>query len=371
MKKLVLPFLLILIVPFFLSGAKKTEEKNSTIQIAILLDTSNSMDGLIDQAKTQLWKIVNELARSKRDGETIDLQVALYEYGNNNIPEGESYVKMIVPLSTDLDKISDELFNLTTNGGDEYCGTVIKSAVSGLKWNEDNDMLKIIVIAGNEPFTQGGVDYNISCKDAISKGIIVNTIFCGNYEEGVNTHWKAGADIADGKYMNIDQNQQIVHIDAPQDEEIAMLGMGINKTYITYGMAGREKKALQAEQDENSANISPAVMAERAVAKAGAQYRNEAWDLVDAEEQGIIDLDKLDEEYLPKELKELSKDERIAFIENKRKERVDIQSKINKLNEDRRKFIAEKMLESETNTFDAAMINVIREQAKAKNYDLD
>ncbi|MCK7528196.1 MAG: hypothetical protein MZV64_66800 [Ignavibacteriales bacterium] len=43
--------------------------KNNSIQLALLLDTSNSMDGLIDQAKSQLWKIVNELATSKKDGQ--------------------------------------------------------------------------------------------------------------------------------------------------------------------------------------------------------------------------------------------------------------------------------------------------------------
>jgi hypothetical protein len=37
-----------------------------TVQIAILLDTSNSMDGLIGQAKTQLWNVVNEFVRPGR-----------------------------------------------------------------------------------------------------------------------------------------------------------------------------------------------------------------------------------------------------------------------------------------------------------------
>ena len=36
-----------------------------TVQIAILLDTSNSMDGLIAQAKTQLWNVVNEFVRAQ------------------------------------------------------------------------------------------------------------------------------------------------------------------------------------------------------------------------------------------------------------------------------------------------------------------
>src|SRR4030095_9928908 len=39
--------------------------KDQTIMMALLLDTSNSMDGLIDQAKSQLWKIVNELHEAK------------------------------------------------------------------------------------------------------------------------------------------------------------------------------------------------------------------------------------------------------------------------------------------------------------------
>ncbi len=38
------------------------------IQLAILLDTSGSMDGLIDQARSRLWKIVNELATARKNG---------------------------------------------------------------------------------------------------------------------------------------------------------------------------------------------------------------------------------------------------------------------------------------------------------------
>src|SRR3954462_14366617 len=51
------------------------------VQIAILLDTSNSMDGLIEQAKIELWRIVNELAKAQPDGQHPDVQVALYQYG--------------------------------------------------------------------------------------------------------------------------------------------------------------------------------------------------------------------------------------------------------------------------------------------------
>ena len=63
-------FFIYSLVPLSNQIFDKKPTKNSSIQLALLLDTSNSMDGLIDQAKSQLWKIVNELATSKKDATT-------------------------------------------------------------------------------------------------------------------------------------------------------------------------------------------------------------------------------------------------------------------------------------------------------------
>jgi len=64
--------------------ASKLEE-NTKIQVAILLDTSGSMDGLIEQAKSRLWNIVNTLTTLKYSGKTPTIEIALYEYGNDGI----------------------------------------------------------------------------------------------------------------------------------------------------------------------------------------------------------------------------------------------------------------------------------------------
>ncbi len=103
-------------------------EKKPLVQIAILLDTSGSMSGLIDQARAELWSIVNEFIFAERDGQQPELQVALYEYGKDSLAKEGGYIRQIVPFTTDLDKVSEELFALETNGGDEYCGWVIKEA---------------------------------------------------------------------------------------------------------------------------------------------------------------------------------------------------------------------------------------------------
>ncbi len=106
-----------------------TPVSNQYIKVAILLDTSNSMDGLIDQAKAQLWEIVNELSYAKCKSKRPNLQIALYEYGNDGLSSYNGYIRKIVAFTDDLDDVSKELFSLTTNGGSEYCGAVIQSSL--------------------------------------------------------------------------------------------------------------------------------------------------------------------------------------------------------------------------------------------------
>ena len=342
------------------------------VQMAILLDTSGSMEGLIEQAKSQLWKIVNTMATSKRNGRSPQLEVALYEYGKSTIPKSEGHLRMIVPMSRDLDLLSDELFKLKTNGGNEFCGQVIGAAVDGLKWSESAKDYKVIFIAGNEPFTQGTVDYRKTCKAAIENGIIVNTIFCGNEQEGVKTNWKDGADLADGQYMTIDHNKKVVHISAPQDKELAKLGQTLNETYIAYGTAGKKKKEMQKRQDSNAASVGGAVMVQRSVAKASKQYSNAGWDLVDADKEGAVKVEELEEEALPEEMKKMTPNERKRYVDEMQKKREKIQQKIKTLKKERDAFVAKKRkAQAQDKTLDSAMISAIKQQAGKKKFKFE
>ena len=352
--------------------AKTTADGRPVIQLALLLDTSNSMDGLINQAKTELWKIVNEFATAKKKGKTPHLEVALYEYGKSSLPAKEGYIRMIVPLSTNLDKISEELFALKTNGGSEYCGQVIDRATTELAWSEDGGDLKIIVVAGNEPFTQGPVDYKKAAKAAISKGIMINTIFCGPEDTGIQGMWKDGAVLADGRFMNIDQNQAVVHIAAPQDKKIAELNGRLNKTYVAYGKKGKMAVARQVAEDANAATLSVEVASERAVTKSSGFYRNADWDLVDAAGDGTVDLSEVEEEALPEEMRGLDEKGRKEYVEKKTEERKKIQAEIQKLNKDRKNYVAaerKKMDKSGSESLDSALIKAVRSQAVEADFE--
>src|SRR6266540_1938364 len=335
------------------------------VQLAILLDTSSSMDGLIEQAKGQLWKIVNEFINAKQNGKRPELEVALYEYGKSSLSASSGWIRQIVPLTNDLDKISEELFKLTTNGGEEYCGWVIKDAVERLTWSPSPDAFKASFIAGNEPFTQGPVDYAKSCKAAIEKGIIVNTIHCGGEGEGIQTKWQDGALLAEGKYMVIDHNQAVVHFAAPQDKEIARLGVELNKTYIAFGHAGQANLARQSAQDANSAALAPqGSSVQRALSKSSAYYCNSSWDLVDACKGTNFNLSALKKEELPVEMQKMTETERKTYVETRTKEREKIQQEINLLNSDRTKFVAEQSKKHSTsNTLDTVVVTAVREQA--------
>jgi hypothetical protein len=353
------------------AGSPRRGSTGPRIQMAILLDTSGSMDGLIGQARSRLWKIVNELATARKGGRIPRLQVALYEYGQDGIPAASGYLRRIVPLSEDLDRVSEELFKLKTNGGREYCGQVIQAAVRGLEWSRSGGDLKMIFIAGNEPFTQGGVDYRSSCREAIAHGIIVNTIFCGPYPEGLRTEWKAGADLADGRYLAIDADHTPPPVSAPQDAEIARLSRELNQTYIAFGKDGGAGKLRQEEQDLNAAAVSGEVLAQRAAAKASPQYSNSAWDLVDARKAGAVKLEEMKDEDLPEEMKGMSLKKRSEYVAAMQGKREALQKKIAGLHAERERFVAEKMKDqAETNTLDSAIIEALRRQAAAKNFTI-
>lgn len=358
------------------SGAANAapEARAPRIQVAILLDTSNSMDGLIDQARNQLWQVVGAFGGARRGGVAPTLEVAVFEYGNSGLSAQQGYVREVVGLTTDLDRVSEALFGLSTNGGDEYCGYAIDVAARRLQWSTSSDDVRAIFIAGNEPFTQGPVSYMSAIEAAKQRGIVVNTIHAGPQEEGVATHWLTGAQLAGGHFLSIDANRKTVHIAAPQDARIAELNLKLNETYLPFGPAGREAKERQRAQDEKSAGISGALLSKRAAAKASSYYESSSWDLVDAVEQKKVKLEDVKEEELPEALRSVAPAERPAAVARKAQERKDVQKQIQALGAEREAFVAaerRKQASDPEKALDDALIGSVVEQGKSKGFSFD
>jgi len=346
-------------------------EGNARIQLAILLDTSNSMDGLIHQTREQLWQMVDELSNAKRQGQRPKLEVAVFEYGNDGLPADTGHVRKVQGLTSDLDKVSEALFSLTTNGGEEYCGYAIQTAISQLEWSRNADDLHMIFIAGNEPFTQGPISYAEAIHLAKQHDVTVSTIFAGDHNEGVSSGWQHGAILAGGNFMSIDHNQQIAHIAAPQDKTIAELNQQLNSTYVPFGEAGEESFARQREQDKNSADVSDAYLAKRAKSKVSGLYSSSRWDLVDAMKDGEVELEALDQQQLPTEMQSMNLDDQRQYVTQKKAEREVIQAQILKLSQERDAYVTEQRQQqasAQAPTVSDAIRAAITEQAEKKQY---
>jgi len=330
------------------------------------------MDGLIDQAKTQLWKFVNELSKASVDGAKPILQIALYEYGNDGLSSRNGFVKLIASFTNDLDEISSKLFSLSTNGGSEFCGEVIQQSVSSLNWEGGENDLKIIFIAGNEPFNQGSYSYKEACSKAVNNGIYVNTIYCGAYEEGISTFWQSGAVAGNGNYMCIEQDRKTVFYDTPYDKILDSLNTELNSTYLYYGAQAQYRQENQYAQDNNSGYFGSANKAERSVSKAGSFYNNSSWDLVDAYNDKSIDVYKIQNSSWPEHLRAIPIQSRILIIEDMNVRRMQIKTQILDINRLRLSYIDKlKVASGDQNSLDEAMLKAIREQAVKKGFVFD
>lgn len=340
------------------------------IQIALLLDTSSSMDGLIDQARRQLWGVVNALDSASFEDARPQLEIAIYEYGNAATLQANGWSRRVTPFSSELDVVSEGLFGLSTHGGEEFAGQTIGRAIDELKWAEGSNVLRVLYIAGNEEFDQGPVDYRSAIARARAKGIVVNTINCVGLG-GADPGWSEAAAVGGGKALQIDQDAPAVQRNAPQDADILSLGQELNRTYIRYGSQGSRGLRNLETQDNNTIANGVQSTVERTLSKSTGYYRNPSWDLVDAIEDGVAAYEGLNVADLPEELQGLDPDAIEEFVEDKATQRQNIQTKLAKLRADREEFLTAQGELSGDATLRRALLLSLREQATAAGFTLD
>ncbi len=333
------------------------------IQIALLLDDSGSMEGLIGQARSYLWDVVNRLSHTTRNGVHPRIEVALYHYGD--VP---ALARPLAPFTTDLDEVSRLLFAINGGGGEERCGEVIRNAGEQLDWSVRPTDLKMIIIAGNEPFTQGPVDWASACRAVKGRGITVTTVHCGDREAGIGGLWAEGARLGGGTFACIDQNRALSRVIAPQDEAISRLNVELNSTYLPYGANGAASAQKQAAQDQNAAASAPAAACSRAAVKASGAYQNGSWDLVDAVRDGKVAIATLEDAELPTQLQALPADQREAEVTRQSQRRIQVQTKMTALVTQREAWVAANQPAAAADDLRAALVGAVEQQATEAGY---
>ena len=335
------------------------------VDLAICLDTSGSMRGLIDSARQSIWSIVNDLALAKP---APKLRIALLTYGNDGHSSANGWVRVDTAFTQDLDLVSQKLFALKTNGGTELVGRVLQASLEQLDWSTSNAGLKLIVVAGNESADQDKmVDFRTQCKKAISRGIMINSIYCGDPNDQLAPAWRSVAELADGKFDAINQNGTVA-LKSPFDSQISSLSSSLNLTYIPLGTAGRGAWANQTVQDQNAARLNSQAAAQRGQTKASANY-DCTWDLVDNFRMKRMKIKDVKEKDLPENMRKMTMEQRKSYVVEMQKKRDKIQKQVGDLNAKRKVWCAEELKRrsiGKGKSFESAVRTSVRAQAESK-----
>jgi Mg-chelatase subunit ChlD len=382
MKKIILTALSLAIVLTSAFAEDKKEAKKAAkkqrpgIEVCFVLDTTGSMGGLIAGAKEKIWSMANEMISAKP---TPEIRIGLIGYRDKT----DAYITKVYPLSNDIDDIYAKLMAFKAQGGGdtpESVNQALNEAVTKMEWSKSRDVLKVIFLVGDAPphmdYKQD-VKYTDSCKLAMKKDIIVNTIQCGNMA-ATTPIWQEIARKAEGKFARILQSGGVIAIATPFDKEIATCNAKLGHTVCVYGDARAQRFAASKVTLAESAPAAAAadrldyLSKDKASGVAFGAVISGGGDLVDLLANKKIKLADIEEKKLPENVRKMKAKEREAYFAKQIEDRKKLQTELTGLLKKRSTFIIAKKAElkkaGKGDGFDEKVGGFIREQAAKKGF---
>ena len=347
----------------------------TALEMVFVLDTTGSMGGLLEGAKQRIWGIVNDVMQTES---RPSVRIGLVAYRDR----GDQYVTQVLPLTNDLDKVYSVLMNYQAGGGGDTEEDVRQALAEGVDragWSAKSDSIaQILFLVGDAPPHENYFDVPdtiTTASHAVEKGMIVNTIQCGNMPatRGV---WEAIARHGNGQYFSIAQDGGVQTIATPYDEQLGQLATKLGGTFVAYGGGAGEDGERYREATKVAADVAETRVAQAAPSVAKAEralnkaVNRQAYvgDLMQSVENGSVQVDKLKEEDLPENMRRMSPEQRKQDIEKRLAERRELRSQIMSLSKQRAEYIEAERKKSggKDNGFDAAVSAALKEQLKRK-----
>jgi Mg-chelatase subunit ChlD len=203
------------------------------IDVVFVLDTTGSMGGLIETAKEKIWSIATTMTSAQQ---TPNIRIGLVGFRDR----GDEYVSRVIDLSEDLDSVYASLMDFEANGGGDGPESVNKAlydAVHGVSWSQDPSAYQVVFLVGDAPphmDYQNEVQYPEILASAAQKGIVVNTIQCGDLPITLDS-WQTIAGLGNGSFFQVEQAGSAVAYTSPYDAKIAELSAQLDDTRLYYG----------------------------------------------------------------------------------------------------------------------------------------
>ena len=341
--------------------------ENPKVDVVFVLDTTGSMDGLIQTAKEKIWSIATTMASAQQ---TPEIRIGLVAYRDR----GDAYVTKTVDLSDDLDSVYATLMDFEAGGGGdtpESVNEALYSAVHDMSWSEQDQAYQVIFLVGDAPphMDYNEVRYPEIIASALDKGIVINTIQCGDMAAAI-APWTQISSLSNGDFFQVEQAGGAVAFTTPFDEQIAELSAKLDDTRLYYGNEEEKEKmrGKVAATEKRHEGASLASRARRGSFNASVSGRTNLLgenELVAAVASGTVDLNKLEKDVLPEALKPMAPAEQKAFVAELAGERADLQRQIRELSLDRDGYLAKKVDDAGglVDSLDQKLYDAVREQA--------
>ncbi len=352
------------------------------VEVVFCIDTTGSMNGLIEAAKARVWGIVNGVARSL---EGPKLRVGLVAYKDRE----DEYVTQVLDLTDNLEAVQTRLSQFGANGGGDYPESVnqaLSDSVRKVSWSpRDQPVYRVIFLVGDAPPHMDypdDVKYPESCREARAKGILINTIQCGTNED-TRLEWLKIAQGGGGNFVEIPQSGGVRILVSPYDAWLAEFSGKLLDT-ARYSGPAAQRSALgdtsrRSREDTRSAlerkdAQALAREADRGEFRGKVGLRRESGLGLGAEAgkadlieryltSGAEGLRGLNPQELPEDLKALSFEALVARIKELAFEREGLLRQIQDLSEIREAYLDRERAKSPGAAFDEQVLDLIRRQA--------
>jgi len=336
------------------------------VEVAFVLDSTGSMGGLIEGAKQKIWSIANALIARRPAPE---VRIGLVSYRDR----GDEFVTRFFDLTTDIDEVFRNLQSFQADGGgddEESVNQALYEAVHRMNWSQDRGVLKIVFLVGDYPphmDYRGEVRYPETCREAVVRDLIVNTVQCGDVPQTAQV-WRDIARLAEGSYVALAQSGNMQAVTTPYDEEIARLSGEVSRTMVAWG--ARERRAEAEAKTRAAAEAPAAVAADRAAFNlaSGGKAIQGAGDLVEDLLAGEVDLARIKKDELPAVMQGMSLEEQKAYLGKQQAARESLNRKLAELSSQRSAFIEQEQrkLAGAGDSFDLKVAEMVRAQLERK-----
>jgi Mg-chelatase subunit ChlD len=306
------------------------------IDVVFVLDTTGSMAGLINGAKSKIWSLANEISSGQP---RPIVRFGLIGYRD----KGDAYVTRVAPLTTDMDDLYETLMKFRADGGGdapEHVNRALYDALTKMAWHQGQNVLKLVFLVGDAPPHDDYRDVPTSrqlARRARDMGIAINAIQCGHAHD-TEASFRSIARIAGGDFASIAQDGGMLAVRSPYDDELERLNRELATTGVGYGSSAKRAKLSKKMAARMAMKSEVAAAAASYSARAGAGALGEG-DLIADVKAGRVAVDTLSDDELPPAMRGLSNADKHRYLAERADQREQVRNKILQVSKQREQWL--------------------------------